>query len=119
MIARIEGRIVEKNPAYVVVDCHGVGYQLNITLNTYSRLPDAGNFIFHTTHIVREDAELLYGFHSRSERDMFNMLISVSGVGPASAGMILSAMTPEEVQRAIVEGDITSLKSAKGIGAKT
>ena len=119
MIIRIEGNLIEKNPAYAVVDCHGVGYQLFITLNTFSQLPDTGKCLLHTSHIVREDAELLYGFYSKAEKEMFEFLISVSGVGATSANMILSAMTPEEVQVAIVEGDVGSLKSVKGIGLKT
>jgi len=119
MIVRIEGKLIEKNPAYAVIDCQGVGYQLFITLNTFSQMPDEGNCVLHTSHIVREDANLLYGFHSRTEKNMFQFLISVSGVGASSANLILSAMTPDEVQAAIVEGDVISLKGVKGIGTKT
>jgi Holliday junction DNA helicase RuvA len=119
MIARIEGNVIEKKPTYVIIDCNGVGYQLFITLNTYTSVPDSGSAVLHTTQIVREDAQLLYGFSSRSEKEMFNSLISVSGVGASSANMILSAMTPVEVQEAIVEGDVGSLKGVKGIGLKT
>jgi Holliday junction DNA helicase RuvA len=119
MIVRIEGNIIEKNPAFAVVDCQGVGYQLFITLHTFSQLPESGKCALHTAHIIREDAHLLYGFYSRAERDMFNMLISVSGVGASSANLILSYMTPTEAQLAIIEGDVTALKSVKGIGLKT
>ncbi len=119
MIIRIEGKLIEKNPAYAVIDCNGVGYQLFITLNTYSEMPNEGNCVLHASHIVREDANLLYGFHSKAEKQMFEFLISVSGVGAASANMILSAMNPEEVQVAIIEGDVGSLKGVKGIGMKT
>ena len=119
MIARIEGNIIEKTPAYVIVDCNGVGYQLNVSLHTYSAIPDSGHCVLHTQHIVREDAHLLYGFADRSEKNMFNMLISVSGVGATSANMILSALSPEEVEEAIVHGDVGALKGVKGIGNKT
>ena len=119
MIIRIEGKLIEKNPAYAVIDCQGVGYQLFITLLTFTQMPDEGNCVLHTSHIVREDANLLYGFHSKAEKKMFLYLISVSGVGPSSANMILSTMNPEEVQIAIIEGDVGSLKAVKGIGMKT
>ena len=119
MIIRIEGKIIEKNPAFAVIDCNGVGYQLFITLNTFSEMPDEGNCILHTSHIIREDANLLYGFFTKAEKQMFQFLISVSGVGASSANMILSAMTPDEVQIAIIEGDVGSLKGVKGIGTKT
>ncbi|MEQ8324759.1 MAG: Holliday junction branch migration protein RuvA [Vicingaceae bacterium] len=119
MIARIEGKLVEKNPAYVIIDCHGVGYQLNISLHTYSALPNTGNAILHVQQIIRDDAHLLYGFHSKAEKDIFNLLISVSGVGASSANLILSAMGPEEVQESIVHGDVGALKGVKGIGNKT
>ena len=119
MIIRIEGNLIEKNPAYAVIDCNGVGYQLFITLNTYSHLPEQGKCVLHTSHIVREDADLLYGFYSKAEKEMFEHLISVSGVGATSANMILSTLSPEEVQVAIIEGDVGSLKSVKGIGLKT
>ncbi len=119
MIIRIEGKLIEKNPAYAVIDCHGVGYQLFITLHTFTQMPDEGNCVLHTSHVVREDANLLYGFHSKAEKAMFQFLISVSGVGPSAANMILSTMNPEEVQVAIIEGDVGSLKAVKGIGMKT
>ena len=86
MIARIEGELIEKNPAYVIIDCNGVGYQLNITLHTYSQLPDSGKCILQVKQIIREDAHLLYGFISKAEREMFNLLISVSGVGSGRSG---------------------------------
>ena len=119
MIARIEGKIIEKNPAFVIIDCNGVGYQLNVSLHTYSGMPDTGNCVLHVQQIIREDAHLLYGFHDKAEKAIFNLLISVSGVGASSANMILSAMNPDEVQEAIVHGDVGSLKGVKGIGNKT
>lgn len=119
MIFRIEGNLIEKNPAWVVIDCSGVGYQVHITLNTYAKLPENGKCVLHTTQIIREDAHLLYGFHSKAEREMFHMLISVSGVGASSANLILSYMTPNDVQSAIIEGNVVQLKAVKGIGQKT
>ena len=119
MIVRIEGNILEKNPAFTVIDCQGVGYQVFITLHTFSQMPDSGKCALHTTQIIREDDHLLYGFFSRAEREMFNLLISVSGVGASSANLILSSMTPTEAQSAIIEGDVSALKSVKGIGLKT
>lgn len=119
MIARIKGELIEKNPTYVVIDCNGIGYQIFITLNTYSQLPDSGDCMLFTKQIIREDAHLLYGFYSKAEREMFNLLISVSGVGASSANLVLSAMTAEEAQMAIVGGDVGLLKSVKGIGMKT
>jgi Holliday junction DNA helicase RuvA len=119
MIARIEGKIIEKNPTYAIIDCNGIGYKVNVSLHTYSQLPDSGICVLHTQQIIREDAHLLYGFYQKSEKDMFNMLISVSGVGASSANLILSAMDPGEIQEAIVNGDVGSLKGVKGIGNKT
>lgn len=119
MIARIKGELIEKNPTYVIIDCNGVGYQIFITLNTFSQLPDSGDCMLFTKQIIRDDAHLLYGFYSKAEREMFNLLISVSGVGASSANLVLSAMTAEEAQMAIVGGDVGLLKSVKGIGMKT
>lgn len=119
MIARIKGELLEKTPTNAIVDCNGVGYQIQITLNTFSQMPENGDCMLFTTQIIRDDAHLLYGFYSKAEREMFNLLISVSGVGASSANMILSAMTADEAQVAIVEGDVGSLKAVKGIGLKT
>jgi len=119
MIARIEGKIIEKNPAYTIIDCNGIGYKVHVSLHTYSQLPDSGMCVLHIQQIIREDAHLLYGFFQKSEKEMFNMLISVSGVGASSANLILSAMDPGEIQEAIVNGDVGSLKGVKGIGNKT
>lgn len=119
MIAQIKGRLVEKTPTYVIIDCGGVGYQLNISLHTYSNLGDDEDCKLFTHLVVREDAHLLYGFGDKPEREIFLMLISVSGVGAASAMMIISSLSPAEVQQAILEGDVNRLKSVKGIGNKT
>lgn len=119
MIAQIKGRLVEKTPTYVVVDCNGVGYEINISLNTYSALGDDELCFLFTHFIVREDAQLLYGFKEKSERELFRLLISVSGVGASTAMMILSSLSPEEIKQAIISGDVNTLKSVKGIGAKS
>ncbi|MBL0913566.1 MAG: Holliday junction branch migration protein RuvA [Bacteroidia bacterium] len=119
MITHLKGSIDEISPAHVVVDCGGVGYFAHISLNTYSRLKESKNAIVFTQHIVREDAEMLFGFADRTEREMFRLLTGVSGIGPSSARMILSAMTPEEVQRSISHGDVRAFKSVKGIGEKS
>jgi len=119
MIARIEGVLIEKSPTQIIVDCGGVGYEIRITLNTYTELPENGRCVLHTQQIIREDANLLYGFHDKAEKDMFVLLITVSGVGAASANLILSSMTPPEVAAAIVDADVGLLRSVKGIGNKT
>jgi holliday junction DNA helicase RuvA len=119
MIAFIEGTIEEKNPAYLVINSQGVGYMLHISLNTYNAIPDQGNVRIHTLQVIREDAHLLYGFASKDERELFSLLISVSGVGPNTARMILSSMTPEDIKTAIVSNNVSALQSIKGIGAKS
>lgn len=119
MIAQIRGRLVEKTPTYVVVDCGGVGYQLNISLHTYSNLKDEENCMLHTHLVVREDAQILYGFIEPSEKKLFQLLISVSGVGPATGIMVLSSANPSEIRDAIVSGNVGWFKSVKGIGPKT
>lgn len=119
MIAQINGRLIEKTPTYVIVDCNGVGYQVNISLNTFSKLGDSESCKLLTHFTVREDAQLLYGFKEESERELFRLLISVSGVGSSTAMMILSSLSPDHVQSAILSGDVNTLKSVKGIGAKS
>lgn len=119
MITQLKGRLVEKNPTYVVIDCSGVGYILHISLNSYSALPADENITMYTHLSVREDAHTLYGFVSKLEREIFRLLISVSGVGPSIARTMLSSMTSEEIQQAIASGNVAVIQSAKGIGAKT
>lgn len=119
MITQIRGRLVEKNPTYVVVDCNGVGYLLNISLNTYSVLPSDENVCLFTHLTIREDAHILYGFADKVERELFRLLISVSGVGPSIARTMLSSISPEEVQQAIASENVKLIQSVKGIGAKT
>ena len=119
MIAHIQGRLVELNPAYAVIECNGVGYILNISLNTYSKLGDSESCKLYSHLVVKEDSHTLYGFHSKLERKIFRLLISVSGVGASTARVILSSMLPEEIRDAIVSEDEVLIKSVKGIGAKT
>ncbi|MBL1231293.1 MAG: Holliday junction branch migration protein RuvA [Vicingaceae bacterium] len=119
MIAQIKGRLIEKTPTYVIIDCNGVGYQINISLNTYSKIDADELCLLYTHMIVREDAQLLYGFKDKSERELFRLLISVSGVGSATAMMILSSLTASEIKGAISTGDVNTLKGVKGIGAKS
>lgn len=119
MIAHIKGRLIEKTPTYVVVDCNGVGYELKISLNTFSKLGESEVCSLFTHFVVREDAQLLYGFKETSERELFRLLISVSGVGSATAMMILSSLSPDETKQAIINSDVNTLKSVKGIGAKS
>jgi Holliday junction DNA helicase RuvA len=119
MITQIRGRLVEKNPTYVVVDCSGVGYLLHISLQTFSALSDDENVRLFAHLSVREDAHTLYGFISKTEREVFKLLISVSGVGPSIARTMLSSMSSEEVQNAIASENVTLIQSVKGIGLKT
>lgn len=119
MITQIKGKLVEKTPTYVVVDCSGVGYLLHISLQTYSLLPDEEAVQLYTHLSIREDAHTLYGFFSKTEREVFKLLISVSGVGPSIARTMLSSMSSEEIQTAIASEDVALIQSVKGIGAKT
>lgn len=119
MITQIRGRLVEKNPTYVVVDCAGVGYLLHVSLQTFSALPTDENIRLFTHLSIREDAHTLYGFISKTEREVFKLLISVSGVGPSIARTMLSSMSSEEVQNAIALENVALIQSVKGIGAKT
>src|SRR6056300_677198 len=119
MITQIRGRLVEKNPTEVVVDCNGVGYLLHISLNTFSALPNDENVVLYTHLSIREDAHTLLGFINKTEREVFKLLISVSGVGPSIARTMLSSMTSEEIQNAIASENVPLIQSVKGIGAKT
>lgn len=119
MITQIRGRLVEKNPTYAVVDCNGVGYLLHISLNTFSAIPDSEAVTFYTHLSIREDAHTLFGFINKTEREVFRLLVSVSGVGPSTARTMLSSMTSEEIQQAIASENVALIKSVKGIGAKT
>ena len=119
MITQIRGRLVEKNPTEVVVDCNGVGYLLHISLNTFSSLPNDEAVVLYTHLSIREDAHTLFGFISKTEREVFKLLISVSGVGPSIARTMCSSMTSEEIQNAIASENVALIQSVKGIGAKT
>ncbi|MFD0860992.1 Holliday junction branch migration protein RuvA [Sungkyunkwania multivorans] len=119
MITHIKGRLVEKNPTEVVIDCNGVGYFINISLHTFSKIPDAENLSLFTHLIVKEDSHTLFGFVEKSERTIFRLLLSVSGVGASTARTMLSSMSPEMVRDAIAAGDVASIQAVKGIGAKT
>jgi Holliday junction DNA helicase RuvA len=119
MIAHINGQLIEKTPTYVVIDCGGVGYQLHISLNTFARLPDTGTVKLLSHLSIKEDAHVLFGFWDEQERGLFRLLISVNGVGPGTARMILSSLTPGELQTAILSGQVAVLKGVKGIGEKT
>ena len=119
MITQIKGRLVEKTPTYVVVDCSGVGYLLHISLQTFSSLSDGEVLTLFTHLAIKEDSHTLYGFISKIEREIFRMLISVSGVGPSIARTMLSSMSSEEVKNAIASDNVALIQSVKGIGAKT
>lgn len=119
MITHIEGRLVEKSPTDVIIDCNGVGYFINISLYTFSNLPESENVKLYTHLLVREDSHTLYGFSSVAEREIFRLLISVSGVGANIARTMLSSLSPEQVMNAIAHNDITTIQSVKGIGSKT
>jgi Holliday junction DNA helicase RuvA len=119
MITQIRGRLVEKNPTFVVVDCAGVGYLLHISLNTFSSLPEEEAVVLYTHLSIREDAHTLFGFITKTEREVFKLLISVSGVGPSIARTMLSSMTSEEIQQAIASENVAVIQSVKGIGVKT
>lgn len=119
MIEFIKGRLIEKNPTHAVVESNGIGYFINISLNCFSILPDNEDLILYTHLVVREDAHILYGFYEKEEREIFRMLILVNGVGVNTARVILSTLTPEQTQQAILTEDVDQLKSVKGIGAKT
>lgn len=119
MITHIKGKLIEKNPSFVIIDCNGVGYLLRISLQTYSKLSN-DEFCMLFTHLsIKEDAHTLYGFFDKEERELFRQLISVSGVGPNTAQMILSSLTPHEIQQAILTENVKVLQGVKGIGGKT
>ncbi len=119
MYAYINGKLVFKNAAYVVIDAGGVGYHINISLNTYSKLENAENCKLFTWLHVKEDAHTLYGFADEGERRLFLHLISISGIGPNTGRMMLSSITPEEIQHAIISGNVSLIQRIKGIGPKS
>ncbi len=119
MIAFVKGLFVQKNPAVVYVDVHGVGYEVQISLNTYSSIENLQQGMLHTYLHIREDAQVLYGFFDLKEKELFVQLIAVNGIGAATARVMLSSMKPDEISRAIVQGNVKLLESIKGIGKKT
>ena len=119
MITQLQGKLVEKNPTNVVIDCQGVGYFVNISLNTYAALPEGEAIKLYTYLQIKEDAHTLYGFLTKAEREVFVLLISVSGVGAGTARTMLSSLTAAQVRNAIVNGEVATIQSVKGIGAKT
>lgn len=119
MIHHVRGKLTEVNPAFAVVECNGVGYLINITLNTYTSISGKSEVLLYTLPIYKEDSQSLFGFINKTERDIFVLLISVSGVGGNTARVILSSLSAQEVQDCIASENVGMLKSVKGIGAKT
>jgi holliday junction DNA helicase RuvA len=119
MIAYLNGRLVIKDPTYVIIDVGGVGYHVKISLQTYSKIKDEEQIRLLTYLQVKEDAHTLYGFKEESEKRLFLLLISINGVGANTGLMILSSLTTEEVEHAILSGDVGTIQAVKGIGAKT
>ena len=119
MIAYLKGDFVHKSPAMVQVEVNGVGYEVQISLNTWSRIQHMDKGMLHTSLLIREDAHILYGFFDLSEKEMFLYLISVSGIGASTARVMLSYMRPDELAKAIIHADIRTLEGIKGIGKKT
>ena len=119
MIYYVKGAYVLKSTTQVVVDCAGVGYDVQISLNTYADVEPLSEGLLYTYHLVREDAQMLFGFSTQREKALFELLISVSGVGANTARVILSSLSPTEVEQAIMSEDIPTLQGVKGIGAKT
>jgi Holliday junction DNA helicase RuvA len=119
MITQLKGRMIEKSPTEIVIDCNGVGYIVNISLNTFSKLSDSESISLYTHLQVKEDSHTLFGFYEKTERNLFRQLISVSGIGASTARTMLSSLTPSEIQSAIVSGNVSVIQSVKGIGLKT
>jgi Holliday junction DNA helicase RuvA len=119
MIAFLTGSFARKTPSYVHIDVHGVGYEVQISLNTYTQIQDKESATLQTHLIVREDAQILFGFADESEKALFLQLITVSGVGANTARVMLSYLKPDELSRAIVQGNAKALEAIKGIGRKT
>jgi Holliday junction DNA helicase RuvA len=119
VIAHIQGKVTHRSPTYLVIDCGGVGYGIQISLNTYEKIGESENLRLLTILSIKEDSHTLYGFADEEERQLFSQLISVSGVGTNTARMILSSLRPAEIKLAILNGNWNLLKTIKGIGPKT
>jgi len=119
MITQITGRLVEKTPTTLVIDCNGLGYEVHISLHTFSQVKAEEQIKLYTHLQIREDAHTLFGFHTLLERSIFRLLLSVSGIGAATARTMLSSLAPQEIHAAIVQEDLATIKGVKGIGLKT
>ncbi|MFV8368405.1 Holliday junction branch migration protein RuvA [Flavobacterium sp. LB2R40] len=119
MIAHLQGKLVEKSPTQIIIDCGGVGYHVNISLHTYSLLPDTDLIKVYTHLQIKEDAHTLFGFMEKSEREIFRLLLSVSGIGASIARTMLSSLDPKQITNAIASADVITIQSIKGIGSKT
>lgn len=119
MIAHLQGKLVEKTPTEVVIDCNGVGYHVNISLHTYSLLPTSDSIKLFTYLQIKEDSHTLFGFVEKSEREIFKMLLTVSGIGASIARTMLSSLEPKQIIHAIAVADLVTIQSIKGIGSKT
>ena len=119
MIDYIKGIITQVTPTFLTIETGGVGYFINISLNTFTKLEGKNEFKLHVHEVIREDSHQLFGFADKEERDIFRLLISVTGVGAATARMMLSSLNPAEVEKAVIGSDVNTLKSVKGIGLKT
>jgi Holliday junction DNA helicase RuvA len=119
MIAFLKGKLIQKDPTHVIIDVNGIGYYVTVSLQTFSEIKDQENILLYTHLQIREDAHVLFGFSNESEKKLFQMLISVNGVGPSTAIVMLSYMNSQELKSAIVREDAASLQSIKGIGGKT
>ena len=119
MIHHLKGKLVEKNPTYVIIECGGVGYFVNISLHTFSKIADAEHINLFTHLQVKEVSHTLFGFFEKSERQIFRLLLSVSGIGSSTARTMLSSLSPAQIRDAIAGGDVPTIQSIKGIGAKT
>ena len=119
MIAYLNGRLAYKDPTYVIIDIQGVGYEIKISLNTFSKIKNEESCKLHTYLHIKEDGHTLFGFAEKSEKSLFLLLISISGVGPSTGLMILSSLSPSEVENAILNEDVKTIQGVKGIGTKT
>ena len=119
MIAHLQGKLVEKTPTEVIIDCNGVGYHVNISLHTYSLIPNTEFIKLFIYLQVKEDSHTLFGFVEKSEREIFKMLLSVSGIGASIARTMLSSLEPKQIIQALASGDVGTIQSIKGIGSKT
>lgn len=119
MIAHLQGKLIEKTPTEVIIDCGGVGYHVNISLHTYSLIPQTDTIKLFTYLQIKEDSHTLFGFVEKSEREIFKMLLSVSGIGASIARTMLSSLDPKQIIQALAVGDVSTIQSIKGIGMKT